>query len=326
MDAQPVSVVVPTYRRSRFLERALRSVVEQTHDAWELIIVDDNGDADPHQQRTLERVRPFLEDRRVRYVAHERNRGGSAARNTGIRTASADYVAFLDDDDEWHPEFLARQLDAFRDHDADVALVCAPYVQVGDPDGEIVVRPRLVDRLDRELLMRNVVGPTSCVTCRRDALVEVGGFDEELPAMQDLDLYARLAMRYRFVAIDVPLVRYHLHDAGSIGRDLTGSAAARRAFDAKYRHLIEVDPEVRRYRLEESADIHFRANQPVEAAKGYRALLRSRPHRVDFLIFFLLARLGLCEETTRARHHWGAFRTGLWRRLRRRRVEGGRAT
>ena len=144
--------------------------------------------------------------------------------------------------------------------------------------------------------------------------------------MQDLDLYARLAMRYRFVAIDVPLVRYHLHDAGSIGRDLTGSAAARRAFDAKYRHLIEVDPEVRRYRLEESADIHFRANQPVEAAKGYRALLRSRPHRVDFLIFFLLARLGLCEETTRARHHWGAFRTGLWRRLRRRRVEGGRAT
>ncbi|MCA1790302.1 MAG: glycosyltransferase, partial [Thioalkalivibrio sp.] len=322
MDRCDVSVVVPTYRRSEFLERAVRSVFDQSLQTWELIVVDDNGGGTTYREQTSERVRPFLADPRVRYIPHATNQGGSAARNTGIREARADYVAFLDDDDEWLPDKLARQVEAFRQHDEDVALVCTSFFRIDESKGTCTIsRPRLVEPLERELLMLNVIGPTSTVMCRRAALLAIDGFDDELPAMQDMDLFLRLALRYRLVLVDEPLVRYHTHEAGNIGKDLANATTARRIFAAKYKQLIEADPKVRRHRLEEDAEIHFRANEPQEAAPRFAALLRLAPYRMDVLALLVLARLDLCEETTRARGAWGRFRRGLARLVRSRRSE-----
>jgi glycosyltransferase involved in cell wall biosynthesis len=313
-----VTVVIPTYRRSERLERAIGSVFRQTCGAWELIVVDDNGRGDPQGERTRRRMRPFLDDPRVRYLAHEGNRGGSAARNTGVRAARGDYVAFLDDDDEWREDKLARQLDTFGRVDAGVAVVCTGFVQLDEAAGtRRIVTPRLADPLVRELLMKNVVGPTSTIMCRRDALLAVEGFDEDLPSMQDLDLYVRLAARYRFAAIDEPLVLYHKHMGGRIGSNVQAVATARRAFTDKHWERIESDPGVLRHRLESDAMALFGADRPGEAAGRLAAVLRSAPHRIDLLGFYVLARFGLTAPTNRARRALGRVKRWARARLRR---------
>src|SRR3990167_9420175 len=95
MKRPVVSVVMPTFNLARLLERALRSALDQTYDNLEIIVVDDaSSDDTPDVVKTVQ-------DERVRYIRHETNRGGSAARNTGIRIATGEFIAFLDDDDEW---------------------------------------------------------------------------------------------------------------------------------------------------------------------------------------------------------------------------------
>jgi glycosyltransferase involved in cell wall biosynthesis len=100
-----VSVVIPTYNRASLLGRAIKSVLEQTYQDFEIIVVDDAS-----TDNTEEVVRN-LRDRRIRYLRHEKNRGGSAARNTGIRAAWGQYIAFQDSDDEWLPEKLKKQME-----------------------------------------------------------------------------------------------------------------------------------------------------------------------------------------------------------------------
>ena len=103
-----VSVIIPTYNRAHLVGRAIRSVLNQTYQDFEIIVVDD-GSTD----NTEEVVKSF-NDPRIRYIRHEKNRGGSAACNTGIRAARGEYIAFQDSDDEWLPEKLEKQMQVFE--------------------------------------------------------------------------------------------------------------------------------------------------------------------------------------------------------------------
>ena len=246
VNAPPrVSVILPTYRRAAFLRRAIASVQAQTTQGWELIVVDDNGD-DAYRQATEAVIDDLSADTRIRYVQHAENRGGGAARNSGVRLAKAPFTAFLDDDDEWHPSKLERQLACIEGAPDSVALVYCRVRVVFTKTG----RERFTPTTGRspsvsELLRRNTVGTTSCVLCRTDALREVGLFDETLPARQDLDLYVRLAERYSFAFVDAPLVTVHVHGDARISTNLDDSIRANELFTLKYRTRVEADPDVR---------------------------------------------------------------------------------
>ena len=238
-----VSVVVPTFRRPEYLRRAIASVVGQTLSSWELLIVDDNDPASSARQDTEVIVREFADDPRLRYLHHERNRGGGAARNTGIEAANAAFTAFLDDDDEWHPTKLEQQLACIEQRSDETALVYCRVRVVRLPSGQESLTP--TDGRShgvRELLRRNTIGTTSCVLCRTNALREIGGFDEALPARQDQDLFIRLAQRSAFAFVDEVLVTLYVHGGSSISTNYDGIIHAHEVFYAKYRSLIESDP------------------------------------------------------------------------------------
>lgn len=245
------SIVMPTYRRPTFLARAVASIMQQTMPHWELLIVDDNEPDSSARTETESLVaRLMADDPRVHYIRHPRNLGGGAARNTGIRATSSPFVAFLDDDDVWHREKLERQLDRLEMSPPHVALVyCRMRVEEA-VTGRTWLWPTKGDAHSmRDLMMRNTIGSTSCVICRRAALEAVGAFDENLPSRQDVDLYVRLAERYDFAFVDETLMTLHRHGRPSISNNYDGAIEAHYLFFEKHRRRIESDPEILHARL-----------------------------------------------------------------------------
>ncbi len=228
-----VSVIVPTYNRANLLPRAIKSVLNQTFTNFELIIVDD-GSTD----NTLEIVRHF-NNRRIRCISHDHTKGGSAARNTGINASRSEYVAFLDSDDEWLPAKLNKQLNLYETSSEKVGLVYTWLVHVFD-DGRIShSTSRYKGRIYKELLLKNVVGSASSAIIRRKVLSYVKGFDESLPARQDMDLWLRISEHFDVDVVPEVLVRiYHRHGCRRISSSKNNLLSARDLFYQKHKDRL----------------------------------------------------------------------------------------
>ncbi len=214
MGAPPaVSVVIPTYDRAAVLPRAIDSVLGQTVEDLELLVVDD-GSTD----RAPDVVAGYADDR-VRCLRHEQNRGASAARNSGIEAASGDYVAFLDSDDEWLAGKLETQLAVLEAASDDVVAVYCTVAkhrqgsikQLGErlfpertPDGG----PELLAPV---LARRGAFHLGSTLLVRR-AVVDHVAFDETLTELEDLDLLVRLLQRGRLLHVPETLAILHESD------------------------------------------------------------------------------------------------------------------
>lgn len=196
LDRAPlVSVVIPTYNRASFLRCALQSVFAQIHSNLEIICVDDAS-----SDNTEEVVKAFG-DPRLHYIRHATNRGGSAARNTGVCAATGDYIAFLDDDDEWLPEKIERQLKALEAYDA---VLCSSKL-ASARNSEAAPRPIVLDDLRNSPY---AVGGTGVLMAKANVLRETL-FDESLPRCQDWDLFIRIARKYRLGFLDERLLKYN---------------------------------------------------------------------------------------------------------------------
>ena len=200
-----VSVVIPAYQRAESIGRAIDSALAQTMGDLEVIVVDD-GSTDG----TAEVVRA-VPDSRVRLLAHETNKGGNAARQTGIDAAQGTWVAFLDSDDAWLPEKLARQLARLAEAGPDYGL-CYTWFWIEAPNEP--PRPSqavTVEGLRRpELLAGNLVGTFSTMLVSRAVLGQVGGLDLSLPSCQDWDLVIRLNRISSVCVVPEPLAHYAL--------------------------------------------------------------------------------------------------------------------
>jgi glycosyltransferase involved in cell wall biosynthesis len=196
-DDEPlVSVVIPTYERPQFLEGAIRTSLAQTYENTEIIVVDDGSS----EQYADEIVSDFPEG--VTCIQHDENKGPSAARNTGIREANGEYVAFLDDDDRWHETKISRQVEALeRDHTAGLATCLVAAIT---PDGDLVHCETSAPSGDcsDKILIGNQIGTPSRVLVRRECFDDIGTFDESLPTKQDWDFYIRLCQEWNIVAVE----------------------------------------------------------------------------------------------------------------------------
>jgi glycosyltransferase involved in cell wall biosynthesis len=203
-----VSVIVPTFNRAECLSTAITSILNQTFTDLEIIVVDDAS-----QDHTPDILRTFSANC-IKYIRHERNKGGSAARNTGIVNASSDYIAFLDDDDEWLPDKLRKQVEVLDRSSADIGAVYTGFVIIERSTGRTIreIIPTKKGNLAQELFMSNCIGGTSLVVVRKRCFTEVGVFDENLPCFQDYDLWLRIAQKFEFDYIQEPLMKYYRHD------------------------------------------------------------------------------------------------------------------
>lgn len=191
-----VSVVIPTRNRADMLARALRSALAQTYPHLEVLVVDDASD-----DRTKDVVLSFQDDR-VRYRRHEVNKGGSAARNTGVRGATGEYIAFLDDDDEWEAQKVEMQLAGIGEYDA---IMCTASM-----NGRDMVQRHPPATIGPEILRKRMfpAGGIGVLLARAHVLRDVP-FDETQPKYQDWDLIIRMAAKYRIAYLNKALVRFN---------------------------------------------------------------------------------------------------------------------
>lgn len=202
-----VSCIVPTYKRANMILHAINSILNQTYSNLELLVVDDNepGSEDSIQ---LERVLSGVEDPRFRLIRQEHHINGAAARNAGIREANGEFIAFLDDDDEWMLNKLTIQkayLDEHPGYDA-VAVLCSFY------RGDTLLyhsKAYTEENLHYRVLSRQVSIFMPSVLFKREALDKSGYFDEALLRHQDVQLMVNFLRKNKMAVIDQQLVVVH---------------------------------------------------------------------------------------------------------------------
>ncbi len=205
-----VSVILPTFNRAALLPLAIQSILDQTYEKFELILVDDGSTDDTEQ------IVQSFSDSRIRYLHLENNVGSSAARNRGIEIAHGDLLAFEDSDDRWLPDKLAIQVRALEQSPATVGVCVCSYQHLKSGKTRRVVHSEEKisgqDVIDH-LLLGFSYG-TQTLLIRKETFAVTGGFDESLPRRQDWELCLRLAAHTSFVFIsDVLVDIFHTEDS-----------------------------------------------------------------------------------------------------------------
>lgn len=289
-DAAPrptVNVIIPTFGRPTRLAAAIDSVRRQTFSDWSLVVVDDNFPDSPDRASTRAVVESSDVVDRIHYVPHATNLGGAAARNTGARAGHGRYLAFLDDDDIWHPTKLELQVRALAEASDRVALAYCGYRRIDFNGSETLYRPDPSRATLESLLVENAIGTTSVAMCRREAFEAVGGFDERLGSAQDIDLYVRLVERFEAVHVDEILVDYHKHGEGAIGQNVEAAVKAFHLFESKYEALLDRYPDSRRRRRRQLAELYRTSGRLSQALPLYWELWRSSPLDVELAVGLL---------------------------------------
>lgn len=274
MGAPLVSVVVPTHHRPALLARAVGSALSQTLDDLEVIVVDDaSTDDTPAALAALAAL-----DGRVRSLALRTAGGAPAARNAGIDAASGRYVAFLDDDDEWLPTKLERQV-ALLEAEADVVLASCHHELVTHGGAAAYRGPTSCTR--DELFWCDFLGGSSLGMVRREAFEQgLPRFDEGLPTCQDWDYWVRCAVVGEVAVVPEVLCRYTADGSDRLTNDLAKRLLGHERF--AQRHAGAMSEHCRAY---------HRARRALMAAPARRAqallgprLLATLPPRVSWIL------------------------------------------
>lgn len=234
-----VSVVIPTYKRAHFLQRAIDSVLNQTYTNIEVVVVDDNNPDSEFRAKTESMMAAYQDNPKVLYVRHPKNQNGAAARNTGIASAHGEYIGFLDDDDWYLPEKIELQMDYLFQHPEFDAVYC------GYERADKTKSPYKTGDLSFELLSGVELIYTNTILIRRSCALECGGWDERFRRNQEAVFLLRyFAHGGEIGAIPEVLVKFDISDASN----RSNPEQFEQDFDFYLQaHQIQIDECSRRY-------------------------------------------------------------------------------
>lgn len=264
-----VSVVIPTHNRAELVVRAIRSVLGQTYRNLECIVVDDAS-----TDNTADAVRA-IQDPRLIYLRHEQSKHASATRNTGIAAAKGEFIAFLDDDDEWLAEKLEKQVALLQSLPVEYGMVYCWMDYFGEQGFVSHHHPTLRGGIFSQVLDTQPIGNSSTLLVRRAAVDRVGGFDVTLPRGNDGDFIRRICRDYNTDFVPEVLVRAYVEHGF---QRITGSDT--KAIENGIRsQLVKLE----KFRVE--LQRHRRQKANILALVGYDyARLARWSHSIRFLV------------------------------------------
>jgi len=236
IDNPLISVVIPTHNRKDLLPRAIKSAQNQTYGNIEIIVVSDGStDGTDEIMKEIE-----SHDNRITYISYKPGKGGNYARNTGIKAAKGEYVAFLDDDDEWHSDKLEKQINIVKS-DPSIGLICCGINSITEGVDYVTkyIPPAEYDS-SKLILMKNCIGSTTTVMVKKDIFEQSGLFDEELGALQDYDLWIRICQHTHVGVVKESCVEYYNYKSSNQVSQYTDKyEKAVERISTKYEGLVE---------------------------------------------------------------------------------------
>jgi glycosyltransferase involved in cell wall biosynthesis len=245
-----VSVVIPAYNREATIEKAIQSVLCQTYQDFEIIVVDDGS-----KDATCAIIASLAEkDTRIRYMKHEINISAQAARKSGVAASGGRFIAFLDADDEWYPDKLKKQVEAIESLPGSVGTVhgdCDIYFETSG-----VKKRYMVPKLSGYVYEKLLEGPGPlypCLMVKRECFEKIpDAIDPNVPSWQEWDTSINLARKYEFYFIDEPLMVYRRHMGESMSNDFERDIRG-------YLHVVEKHrDEILRHCGSETLGNHYR--------------------------------------------------------------------
>lgn len=263
---EKVSVIIPTYKRSEFLHRAIDSVLNQTYSNIEVVVVDDNDPNSKYRLETEEKMKKYSKNTNVIYIKNNKNLGGALARNEGIFKASGDYITFLDDDDIYLPEKIERQLKFMLENGFDMTFT---DLKLYNTKGELIdyreykeIEDFSNENLLKYHIMRHITG-TPTFMYKKEKLFNMGGFNDSKVG-QEFYLMLKTIENNLFIGylINSDVVAY-VHDGERISKGANKLNGERALFEFKKKYF-------NRFNLREKMFIRFR-HHAVMAVTGYRS-------------------------------------------------------
>ncbi len=287
-----VSVIIPVYNRARLIGKAIQSVLNQSYREFEIVVINDGSiDATESVIKKYQKS-----DKRIHYICHEKNKGAAAARNTGVKNATGEYIAFQDSDDEWLPEKLEKQLAVFRNASPEVGIVYSDMWAVTEKGKKYFYSSRIMsgNRIKyREALGYGVMNiGIGTALIRRECFDKVGMFDEKLPRFIDLEFFIRLSKYYYFCRIAEPLVKYFDTDRQRISSSRAARAEARELILKKYFHDIKTDRKLLAKHYY-GISIDLRSTGNFRKGRDYLVkTVKANPLNIKILFLLMLSFLG----------------------------------
>jgi len=233
MNAPLVSVIIPTHNQLSYLQKAVKSVKEQNYPCVEIVVVND---------ASTDGTKDWLDQQdELKVLHHAYNRGPCDSRNAGLSLTKGDFVAFLDDDDYWHPRKLQKQVELFKARTSEYGLVyCGCQIINGTGALQSSVMCKSKGYCYDDLLRHNILAsPTPLI--RREYIELVDGYDAKFPSAQDYDLWTRLSKYCKFDFINECLATYVKHEGERIWNDQRKVVMGRELYFARYKDEILKD-------------------------------------------------------------------------------------
>lgn len=254
-----ISVIIPTHNRCDLLKNAIDSVLNQTYKDFELIIIDDASTDD------TEKYINSINSDKISYIKNRISVGGSQARNIGMENANGEYIAFLDDDDEWIYNKLEKQIALFE-KDKELGLIYTG-VKLKYEDHNITYNtiPSLRGYVFNKILIKNYIGVTPSVMIKKEVINKAGNFDKSLPARQDYDFWIRICKYYKIDYVKEPLVISYVRSSiNRISSDVISYEKAIEIINKKYeKDISKLSSEIQKIR--KSENYFFLGSQAVKA-------------------------------------------------------------
>jgi len=224
-----ISVIIPTYNGGKYIKRAIESVLNQTFQDFEIIVVDDFSSDD-----TISVIKELQkENSRIKLICLDKNSGGPACpKNEGFKIAEGEYITYLDQDDEWLPNKLEEQLKLFEGSKGKSLGLVSCGVELINNEGKCfsLFTPVEKKSIFPEILLRNPIYSNSSVMIKREVIDKVGERDEKMKYSEDLDMWIRITSSgYNIDYIYKPLIKYYFHN-----NNVTKTIGEFRVRDAEY--------------------------------------------------------------------------------------------
>lgn len=277
MENRLISVIIPTYKRPySMIEKAINSVLGQTYNNLELIIVDDSPESFDNRKE-IEYNISLINDKRIKYIKHKINKGACAARNTGINHSKGEYIAFLDDDDEWLYNKLEEQMCYLDNYSLD--MVSCYWIECKDNSERTVkINKEYNGNTEYEKLLNgNYIGSTSFVLIKRLCFDECGLFNESLKSCQDWDMWIRISKKFNIGYVDKPLVKYYIHNSERISTTNNNQLDGQISILDIYKNDLNKYPKALKNQLLNLSLIYFYRRDYKNGVKTFKRAVRIKP-------------------------------------------------